>query len=133
MHGKELYAVMKHRLAGPLPHPPHTTIFRLFHRAILGRQLIACTQRGHYREICPHVLGHKNGREAALVYQFGGTSSQPLPPQGAWRCFYLADVEDVRVYRGPWRTGSEHRKTQSCVDEVYIDVNTDVPNQPGRR
>ena len=40
----------------------HSTAFRLFHRAILRRQQVTCHNKGHYREVCPCILGHKDGR-----------------------------------------------------------------------
>jgi hypothetical protein len=57
--------------------------YQLFERAILRRQQITCTYQGCYREICPHVLGHTDGHEMALTYQFGGQSNSGLPPEGA--------------------------------------------------
>lgn len=107
--------------------------FRQFHRAILERKQITCVYQGQRREICPHILGHKDGAETALVFQFGGESSRSLPREGEWRCFALAKVEMIGLRSGDWHSGSGHRKTQRCVDDVFIDVNTDVPNQPGRR
>jgi uncharacterized protein len=107
--------------------------FQLFHRAILERKQVLCRYKGHRRELCPHILGHTKGVEAVLAYQFGGGSAGGLPPGGEWRCLYLSDVEDVALREGPWRSGTQHRTKQKCVDKVYVDVNLAVPNQPGRR
>ncbi len=109
----------------------YSTTFVLFHQAILDRRPISCVYQGLPREICPHVLGHKNGKEMALVYQFGGRSSRG-PVMGQWKCFNLAEVKDAKPRDGRWHTGEGHRTSQSCVDDVYVDVNTDVPDQPGR-
>jgi predicted DNA-binding transcriptional regulator YafY len=111
----------------------HSAAFRLFHRAILQRQQVTFRYQGHYREVCPYILGHKDGREAVLVYQFGGTSSRGLPPEGEWRCFLLSEVRDPDVRHGQWHGDAKHSRTQQCVDVVFVDVNIDVPNQPGRR
>jgi hypothetical protein len=111
----------------------HSEAFRLFHRAILDRQQITCIYNGVRREVCPHILGHTAGEEKALVYQFGGASTSRPLGKGQWRCLYLSKVSDVALRDGPWHTGSEHRKTQRCVETLYVDVNTRVPNQPGRR
>jgi uncharacterized protein len=110
----------------------HSPTFDLLHRAILDRKQVTCTYQGHRREVCPYILGHRDGREAVLVYQFGGQGSRG-PVTGDWRCLYLAEVKEAAARDGPWRGDAAHRTTQSCVDAVYIDVNTDVPNQPGRR
>jgi hypothetical protein len=111
----------------------HSETFTSFHRAILDRKQITCTYKGAYREICPHILGHTDGKEKALVYQFAGESATNLPPGGEWRCLYLSEVEDVGIRNGRWYSGSEHRRAQGCVKDVYVDVNTAIPNQPGRR
>jgi predicted DNA-binding transcriptional regulator YafY len=111
----------------------YSPTFKLFHRAILKRQQVTFLYNGHHRDVCPHVLGHKDGEETLLAFQFGGTTSSTLPPGGEWRCFKLRDVRDPSIREGRWHSGSQHRAPSKCVDEVYIDVNTDVPNQPGRR
>jgi hypothetical protein len=71
--------------------------------------------------------------ETALVYQFGGESSRGLPPGGEWRCLNLAEVQDAATREGRWHSGGSHSQSQRCVHDVYVDVNTDVPNQPGRQ
>jgi hypothetical protein len=110
----------------------YSAVFHLFHRAILERKQIVCRYQGHNREICPIILGHKDGRERALVFQFGGTGSEGAV-KGDWKCLNLSDVQDAKSRNGRWRSGDTHRSKQRCVDDVFIDVNTDVPNQPGRR
>jgi hypothetical protein len=46
-----------------------------------------------------------------------------LPAQGEWRCLSLAQVDDVQIRSGPWRSGPSHTQTQACVGVVDIDVN----------
>jgi len=111
----------------------HSDTFKAFHRAILDRKQITCTYNGAYREVCPHILGHRDGVEKALVFQFAGESTTVLPAGGEWRCLQLSGVKDVKIRDGRWFSDSRHRTTQKCVDIVYVDVNTAVPNQPGRR
>lgn len=111
----------------------HSETFRAFHRAILERRQVTCTYNGVYREICPHILGHSGGAEKALVFQFAGKSRSSLPRGGEWRCLQLSEVRNVELREGHWHSGSRHRRTQKCVETVYVDVNTAVPNQPGRR
>jgi predicted nucleic acid-binding protein len=111
----------------------HSATFRLLHRAILDQQQVVCTHRGKRREFCPYILGHKTEAERLLAFQFGGESMRRLPAGGEWRCFKVADLRDVELRDGPWRGSSGHTTKQRCVDTVYIDVNTDVPNQPGRQ
>lgn len=111
----------------------HSATFRLFHSAILRRQQVTLRYKGELREVCPYILGHKAGKEAALVYQFGRGSRRAGSVLGEWRCLSLADVHDAAVREGPWHGGAAHRRPQRCVDVVYVDVNIEVPNQPGRR
>src|ERR1700716_3957362 len=111
--------------------------YRLFREAILDRMQITCTYDRRYRELCPHVLGHKDGDEKALTFQFAGDSVSGLPPGGEWRCLSLAQVRDAQLRPGPWRTGFRHSTTQVCVDIVDLDVEllgstTGAPPRSGR-
>jgi len=111
----------------------HSDTFAAFRRAILERKQVTCTYRGLQREICPHILGHSKGEEKVLAFQFAGESTSGLPPEGEWRCLRLSDVRNVQMRDGRWYSASRHRAAQTCVEDVFIDVNTAVPNQPGRR
>jgi uncharacterized protein len=112
----------------------HSATFAVFHRAILKRQQITFRYKGQDREVCPYILGHdKGGREVVLAFQFGGGSSGRLPGGGDWRCFLLAEVRNPAARDGRWLGGAQHKRPQRCVDKVFVDVNIDVPDQPGRR
>src|SRR5690606_11445534 len=100
--------------------------YRLIAGAIRAEQQITCRYGGHYRELCPHVLGHTEGEEKLLAYQFGGTSSKRLPPDGQWRCLRVAGMSNVQARNGPWHEGGSHRSEQSCVADVDLDVNIHV-------
>ena len=56
--------------------------YKLFRRAILEEKQITCVYNGHYRELCPHIIGYTNDEEKVLAFQFGGSSSSKLPPRG---------------------------------------------------
>jgi hypothetical protein len=99
-----------------------STTYQVFRQAIVKKQQIICTYKGHNREICPHVLGLTNGREQALSYQFAGQSSSGLPPQGEWRCMKLEDVSNAKAQDGPWHTGAKHTQPQTCVKQIDIEV-----------
>lgn len=96
--------------------------YALVRQAIIDRKQIVATYNDHRREMCPHVVGTKNGREQALFFQFAGSSSRGLPPQGEWRCFPIEGLSDVSMREGPWCTGEEHSKDQTCVDEVDVEI-----------
>ena len=90
--------------------------------AILTKQQIIAHCQGHQREMCPHVLGTKRGKQHALFFQFGGSSNSGLPLGGAWRCIDIGDLQAVQVREGPWHTGQSHTKPQTCVDEIDVEV-----------
>ena len=78
---------------------------------------------GFQREMCPHVLGWKTGREHALFFQVGGEGSKGLPPGGAWRCLDLSELSEVSIHEGRWRTGpGYYDNPQSCVDEIDVRI-----------
>ena len=91
-----------------------SAVYRRIRKAIRAEQQITCRYNGHYRELCPHILGHTDGEEKLLAFQFGGESSKPLPRGGEWRCLVVAEMRDVAAREGPWHAGSSHRREQSC-------------------
>jgi hypothetical protein len=106
--------------------------YQLFERAMIERKQITCTYEGYHREICPHILGHSDGQEKALAFQFGGESSSQLPSRGEWRCLWLSKVQDVQLLEGTWHEGDSHTSQQRCVKEVDLDVNPSSPYNPKR-
>jgi hypothetical protein len=106
--------------------------FHVFCRALLSRKQITCRYKGLYREVCPHIVGHKHGEEKAQVFQFGGDSEHGLPEGGELRCFYLDQVEDLQPRDGAWFGDEKHKQRQTCVDEVYVHIDLSVGPQPGR-
>jgi Fic family protein len=106
--------------------------YRLFEQAMRLRKQITCTYDGHHREICSIILGHSDGAEKALTYQFAGQSKSGLPPGGAWRCLFLANVSNVHLRDGAWIAGDNHTQPQGCVDDVDLDVNPESPYRPKR-
>lgn len=107
--------------------------YDLFAQAMAERKQIVCTYDRLPRELCPIILGHSQGREKALTFQFGGKSSKGLPPEGQWRCLFLFKVGDVRLRDGAWHAGDSHTQPQGCVESVDLDVNPVSPYDPKRR
>jgi hypothetical protein len=110
-----------------------SSIYALFEKAIRLRKQIFCMYAGHPRELCPVILGHSQGQEKALTYQFGGRSKSGLPPEGEWRCLWLSKASNVELRDGPWFAGSSHTQPQGCVETVDLDVNPSSPYSPKRR
>jgi hypothetical protein len=113
-----------------------SSVYELFVRAMAERKQIVCTYGGLHREVCPIILGWaKDGVEAALTYQFAGTTSDPkgLPRGGDWKCMHLRNVRDAGLRDGPWHAGNSHSTANTCVKIVDLDVNPDSPYNPRRR
>jgi hypothetical protein len=94
-------------------------------QAIINKQQVVATYKGHVREMCPHVIGTKDGREQALFYQFGGTSSSGTIIAGSsanWRCIPISGLSGISVRDGTWHTASDHSQRQTCVDRVDVEV-----------
>ena len=90
--------------------------------AILNKLIVSAEYKGYNRIFCPHVIGRKRGKEHVLTYQFGGSSSSGLPPDGEWRCFDVNGLSNVSTSSGPWHTGASHTQPQSCVDDIDVEV-----------
>lgn len=97
-----------------------TDIYDLVREATLARRQIVATYQGHRRQLCPHVLGTKNGRRLALFFQFAGGSTSPLPAGGGWRCIPVDGLENVLVRDGPWHTGATYEHPERCVDRIDV-------------
>ena len=110
-----------------------SSVYKLFEQAMISRKQIRCTYNGRSRELCPVLLGHSQGQEKALTYQFGGQSEKGLPPGGQWRCLWLSKVSNVRLRDGPLYAGNRHDQPQGCVEIVDLDVNPESPYNPRRR
>jgi Arc/MetJ-type ribon-helix-helix transcriptional regulator len=107
--------------------------YKLFAKAMAERKQILCTYQGYPRELCPVILGHTNGEEKALTFQFGGSSKSGLPKDGEWRCLWLMSVRDGRLREGQWHSRDRHTAPQGCVEIVDLDVNPRSPYNPTRK
>lgn len=99
-----------------------SSAYQTLRQAVLSRQQIICDYSNHQREVCPHTLGHKAGREKVLAWQFGGSSSSGLPPGGEWRCLFVDEISNVSARSGAWHTGGQHTQPQTCVDNIDVEV-----------
>jgi hypothetical protein len=90
--------------------------------AIVNRWQIVATYDRYVREMCPHVMGFKNGRRQVLFFQFAGGSTRGLPPGGQWRCIPIDGLSSVTSRQGEWHTDPRHTKAQTCVDQIEVEV-----------
>ena len=91
-------------------------VYMLFEQAMRTRKQIVCVYDGGERELCAVILGHSDGLEKALTYQFAGKSKSGLPPGGEWRCLFLSKVSKARLRDGLWQVG--YRTLPYHPDEV---------------
>ena len=94
--------------------------------AIWTKRQVVATYRGYRREMCPHVLGWKHGRQQALFYQFGGGSKSGLDPVGSpknWRCIPIDALLIHEIRDGAWHTAPNQSRPQMCVDVIVAEVN----------
>lgn len=96
--------------------------YSVVRQAIIDKQQIVATYQGHVREMCPHAIGTKNGRQQALFFQFGGTSSSGLPPGGQWRCIPIEGLDHVMSQPGEWHTAENHSEPSTCIDIIDVEV-----------
>lgn len=100
--------------------------YDLIQQAIEQKLIVVARYNDHVREMCPHVLGlSKSGRPQALFYQFGGTSSTGISPDGSpdnWRCIPLDGLQNVMLKEGSWHTAPNHSRPQSCVKTIHVEV-----------
>ena len=99
--------------------------YDLLKDAIINKKQVTAVYNGYTREMCPHVLGAKNGRVQCLFYQFGGGSSSGFIYPGSpknWRCIPIETLQIIEVKAGVWFSASNHSVPQTCVDEIYAEV-----------
>jgi len=94
-------------------------------QAILDKNQVIAYYGGHYREMCPHAIGTKNGKEQALFYQFAGDTSKGavLPnSKDNWRCMPISGLSNVSIRSGAWHTAENHSSATTCIDTIDVEV-----------
>jgi hypothetical protein len=108
-------------------------IYSLIADAMKNHHQVRGSYQGHYREMCPHVLGYKDGEPRCFFYQFDGTSSSGKIEDGSkdnWRFIPIYELENVSVVDGPWHTHENFpRGTQNCVEDIMVVV-CESPDSP---
>ena len=69
----------------------------LIKHAVASRQSLTFTYKEHTRVVSPHLLGQTaDGKFVCHAFQFSGFGSkgQLTPETGAWRYFYLDEIQD---------------------------------------
>ena len=105
--------------------PEHSATYRLLRTAVVEGQEVHCVYRNKVRVLGPHILGHSKGVAKLLAFQFGGDTNTTLPPGGEWRCFTVDEIRDARAQAGEWRARSDHRRPNTCVEEIDVERRLD--------
>ncbi len=105
-----------------------TQNYRLTRQAILEKKQVFAVYENHDREMCPHVLGIRDGKGRCLFYQFGGGSrtgifsvTDPRAYQN-WRCMEVEKLSELTIRDGPWFSISRDTHRQTCVGEIDLEV-----------
>ena len=101
----------------------NTSAYQQVRDAILQKKQVIARYQQKYREMCPHSIGWKRGREQALFLQFAGESSSGLGnPEDNWRCIPIAQLEIIEIRAGQWYTASNHSRKSTCIDTIDVEV-----------
>lgn len=99
---------------------------QLLRDAIINHKQVTGLCNQYPREFCPHLLGRTGIKWSVLVWQFGGLSDSDLPPEGAWRCFELHDLDQLASREGQWHRGFySGRRDQHCVKIIHTAVDAE--------
>lgn len=100
--------------------------YQLIYQAIENKKQIHADYQNYHRQMCPHVLGHKQNKEQALFCQFGGESKTDgviTPDNAKWRCILVEELSNVKIVDGDWYTlDTTGQKRTTCVDEIDIEI-----------
>ena len=102
-----------------------STTYAILREATLKKRQVSGEYQGYEREMSPHVLGWKNGREKALFYQFAGESKSGIGAIGSpanWRCVFVDQLDHVSVRDGEFYTAPTGAQRQTCIDEVDVEA-----------
>ena len=98
--------------------------YNIIREAIASKKNIKAYYHNHLREMTPHKLGTKGGKEQALFFQYAGGSSSGLPPGGEWRCLTLDELSMVSIIEGhaELHSAPTQGQPQTCIDIVDIAI-----------
>jgi phosphoglycerate dehydrogenase-like enzyme len=119
-----------------------TSTYEAVQQAIINKDQVIASYNGQRMELCPHIIGTKNGRERALFYMFSDSiaanpyaSAAPKPDNaqttsgmGAsddadnWICIFIDSLTLVWTRRGPWHSAPTKSRPRDCIDEIDVEV-----------
>ncbi len=97
-----------------------TNTYLTFRQAVLHRRQVFCDYGDSARALCPHVLGHVGGKEAAVCYQFNNESLEGPAGGGEWLCVFLSGVSNVLTRKGDWHADGPW--PQDFIEEIDVEA-----------
>ena len=92
-------------------------------QAVIDRCSLTANYDGKTRSFSPHAIGRDNeGGVNVMTFQYGGYSSQGLPPGGDWRCFEVRRLQNVIRNSDQWHTSNDHSRRNTCVTKVDVEA-----------
>src|SRR5262245_38130687 len=80
--------------------------YEIVRRAILQRRSLTATYEKYLRHFSPHALGRNRAdRPGVIAFQYGGGLPGGLPVGGAWVCFDVDSLRDLRENNDAWLAG----------------------------
>ena len=107
--------------AMPVRHPRTTSCEAAIRKAIRQRKSLSAIYGNYVRYFTPHVLGRdRRNRLVVLVYQFAGGFDGGLPSDGAWSCFDVSDLSQVRYLHDHWVSGPDETRPRDIFSSVML-------------
>jgi hypothetical protein len=91
------------------------TAWSILHQGLAERRPVRVSYHDRLRVICPHVLGWKNGRAKALVYQTDIIGPTSRDPRG-WRSLFVDEIEDPTITDEQWQSADNYTPDCTGVD-----------------
>lgn len=107
------------------------TPWALLDAALRARRPVWVSYHGRRRLICPHALGHNNGRPMVLGYQTGGQTSTGIldpDPRKRWRCLYVDEIDHLAAADpdSPWDSADNYNPSHPspAIDQIAIAISS---------
>jgi len=103
-------------------------IYNKIKDAIKNKQVIKAVYKNRYYEICPHILGSKEGHRRVLCYQFKSLAITDLEKDNHchWLCIPLSELSEVEITDGNWRCTQNTIRPSECMDTIDCMVNFEI-------
>jgi len=101
------------------------TTYDWIKQAIEEKKSLNLVYNDHIRQVCPCLLGSKNGKYYVLCYQYGGGSVSGLSADTTknWRCLEVDKISAVQNNQDEFQVPENHSTIQSCVENIDIELN----------